>query len=630
MTESQENGDRFSGRTAWGALHLKTPLREFLRTETGGAALLLAATVAALVWANVDTASYESLWGTRLSVRLGGSGLSQDLREWVNTGLMTFFFFVVGLEARREFDMGELRERRRVVLPMVAGVGGMLVPIAIYLAINSGGSSVHGWGAAMSTDTAFALGMLTLAASHLPSRMRTYLLTVTVVDDLVALAVIAVFYSRHVRLLPLLVTAAIFVVILAVRVRGVRRGLVYALLGVAAWVAMFESGVEPIVVGLLMGLLTYASPAARDDLQRASEMFRLFREQPTAELARSATDGLASAVSPNERLQLMYHPWTSYVIVPLFALANAGIPISASFLTRALTSPITLGILIAYIVGKPVGITGSSWLLTRLTRGRVQVPVGWAAVAGGGAIAGIGFTVSLLIATLAFSGPQLEEAKLGILGSALLASALTWVIFRVTSMLPKKMKLRALLGTSEAIIDLAAPVDPDRDHIRGSNEAPVTVVEYGDFECPYCGQAEPIVRELLADFGDVRYVWRHLPLHDVHPAAQIAAEAAEAAAEQGKFWEMHDLLLDNQEQLRFRDLVRHAESLCLDMERFDADLRRHHGAARVAEDLDSADLSGVTGTPTFFINGKRHYGAYDIDTLSAAVRAARARAYLGV
>jgi protein-disulfide isomerase len=156
------------------------------------------------------------------------------------------------------------------------------------------------------------------------------------------------------------------------------------------------------------------------------------------------------------------------------------------------------------------------------------------------------------------------------------------------------------------------------------------VVEYGDFECPYCGQAEPIVRELLADFGDVRYVWRHLPLHDVHPAAQLAAEAAEAAAEQGKFWEMHDLLFDHQDQLRFRDLIQYAESLCLDMERFNADLKRHHGAARVAEDLDSADLSGVTGTPTFFINGKRHYGAYDIDTLSAAVRAARAPAYLGV
>jgi len=629
MTERREGSEEFTGRTAW-ALQLKTPLREFLRTETGGAALLLGATVAALIWANVDTSSYDSVWGTRLSVRLGGSELAQDLREWVNTGLMTFFFFVVGLEARREFDMGELRDRRRLMLPMVAGIGGMLVPIAIFLAINAGRPSAHGWGAAMSTDTAFALGMLTLAASHLPARMRTFLLTVTVVDDLVALAVITVFYSTHVRVVPLIVALAIFALVLVVRVRGERHGIVYAVLGIAAWVAMFESGVEPIVVGLVLGLLTYASPAARDDLRRAAEAFRLFREQPTAELARTASGGLASAISPNERLQLMYHPWTSYVIVPLFALANAGIAISGGFLTRALTSPITLGILAAYILGKPLGITGSAWLITRLTRGRVEVPVGWASVAGGGAIAGIGFTVSLLIATLAFDGPRLEEAKLGILGSALLASGLTWVIFRVTSMLPKKMKLRALLGTSEAIIDLAAPVDPDRDHIRGSGEAPVTVVEYGDFECPFCGQAEPVVRELLGDFGDVRYVWRHLPLHDVHPAAQLAAEASEAAAEQGMFWEMHDLLFERQDQLRVRDLVRHADELGLDVERFRADLQRHAGAPRVAEDLDSADVSGVTGTPTFFINGRRHHGAYDIDTLSAAVRAARARAYLGV
>ncbi|GAB2843702.1 Na+/H+ antiporter NhaA [Actinoallomurus bryophytorum] len=628
MTEPREAAARFSGSTAW-ARQLKTPLREFLRTETGGAALLLGATVAALIWANVDAASYESLWRTRLSIRVGGSELSQDLREWINTGLMTLFFFVVGLEARREFDMGELRDRRRLTLPLVAGVGGMLVPIAIFLSINAGRSSVHGWGAAMSTDTAFALGMLTLAASHLPARMRTYLLTVTVVDDLVALIVIGIFYSRHIRPMALLVTLAIFAVILLLRIGGQQHhGAVFAMLGVAAWVAMFESGVEPIVVGLIMGLLVYASPAARDDLQRASDLFRSFREQPTAELARTVTGGLASAISPNERLQLLYHPWTSYVIVPLFALANAGITISGGLLGRAFTSPITLGILFAYVLGKPLGITGSSWLLNRLSRGRVEVPVGWAAVVGGGAIAGIGFTVSLLIATLAFNGVELEEAKLGILTSALVASALTWAIFRVTRMLPKRLKLRALLGTAEAIIDLAAPVDPERDHIRGSGDAPVTVVEYGDFECPYCGQAEPVVRELLADFGDVRYVWRHLPLHDVHPAAQLAAEASEAAAEQGFFWEMHDLLLDCQDKLRVRDLIGYAGDIGLDVERFSADLRRHLGAARVAEDLDTADLSGVTGTPTFFINGRRHHGAYDIETLSAAVRSARARAYL--
>jgi protein-disulfide isomerase len=189
-----------------------------------------------------------------------------------------------------------------------------------------------------------------------------------------------------------------------------------------------------------------------------------------------------------------------------------------------------------------------------------------------------------------------------------------------------RLRIPALLGRSETIVDLAAPVDPERDHARGPKDAPVTLVEYGDFQCPYCGQAESVVRELLSDFGDVRYVWRHLPLNDVHPNAQQAAEAAEAAAAQDAFWEMHDVLLDNQDSLRIPDLMRYASELGLDTERFGNDLRRHTAAGRIAEDVDSADLSGVSGTPTFFINGRRHYGAYDIVTLSAAVRAARARA----
>ena len=234
--------------------------------------------------------------------------------------------------------------------------------------------------------------------------------------------------------------------------------------------------------------------------------------------------------------------------------------------------------------------------------------------------------MSLLIASLAFRGAELAEAKVGVLSAAIVASALTWTVFRLVARLPKRLKIRALFGTAQVITDLAVPVDPERDHVRGPMKSPVTMVEYGDFECPYCGQAEPVVRELLADYGDVRYVWRHLPLNDVHPNAQAAAEAAEAAAAQGAFWEMHDLLLGHQGALRPKDLVGYAADLGLDIPRFTDDLSNHAGAAQVAEDVDSADLSGVSGTPTFFINGIRHQGAYDIETLSAAVRAARARA----
>ena len=229
----------------------------------------------------------------------------------------------------------------------------------------------------------------------------------------------------------------------------------------------------------------------------------------------------------------------------MFALANAGIVINGDFLTSAFGSAITLGIVVGYVVGKPVGIFGTTWLVSRLSRERLRPPIGWAAVAGGGTIAGIGFTVALLVATLAFDGAQLEEAKLGILTAGLAASVLTWLLFRATRLLPRRLRILALLGTAETLIDLYVDVDPERDHLRGPVDAPVTVVEYGDFECPYCGMAEPVVRELLSGFAtDVRYVWRHLPLTDVHANAQLAAEAAEAAADQGAFWEMHDLLLD--------------------------------------------------------------------------------------
>jgi Na+/H+ antiporter NhaA len=614
-----------SGRTAW-ARRLETPLRSFLRTETGSAAVLLITAVAALAWVNIDTASYERVWHAQLSVRMSGAGVSLDLREWVNSGLMTFFFFIFGLEARREWDMGELRERRRLALPVLAGVGGLLIPVAIYLALNAGRPAAHGWGAAMSTDSAFALGMLALTGPRFPDRVRAFLLSVAVVDDLVSLVVIGVVYSRAISVAALAVAVGIFAVVLVLRRAGIRYGIAYAVLGIAMWVAVLKSGVDPVVVGLVMGLLTYAYPAARTDLERASEAFRSFREQPTPELARTASIGLTSALSPNDRLQQLYHPWTSYVIVPLFALANAGIVLSGSFLARAYTSPVTLGILIGYVAGKPIGITGASWLLTRLSRGRLRPPVGWAAVTGVGTIMGIGFTVSILIATLAFSGVRLQEAKLGVLSTVLAGPIVTWLVFRATSLLPRTRQVRALLGSSQTIIDLAAPVDPGRDHIRGPGRAPVTIVEYGDFECPYCGQAEPVIRELLAGHGDVRYVWRHLPLTDVHPHAQLAAEASEAAADQDAFWDMHDLLLRHQGDLLMRDLIRYASQISIDSGRFRDHLARRAGAARVAEDVDSADLSGVSGTPTFFINDRRHYGAYDIAALTTAVQAAKAAA----
>jgi Na+/H+ antiporter NhaA len=624
---SEADAPAATGHTAWSRT-LQTPFRAFIQTETGGASVLLAAAVAALVWVNLDASSYDSLWHTTLSIRLGTGSLSEDLRGWVNSGLMTFFFFVVGLEARREADVGELRERRRVTLPLLAGVGGMVVPVAIYLAINAGHPSVHGWGTAMSTDTAFALGMLAMVGPRFPDRLRAFMLTVVVVDDIVALLVIAAAYSATIDLASLGLALLFFAAAVVVRTRKARSGIVYFALGVATWVAMTKSGIDPVVVGLAMGLVTYAYPAGRSDLERATEDFRQFREQPTPELARRARVGIEGALSPNERLAQLWHPWTSYVIVPVFAFANAGIPLNPGFLGRAFSSPITLGIVIGYCVGKPIGIAGTASLVTAVSRGRLRPPVGWGSVIGAGAISGIGFTVSLLIASLAFRGPDLQEAKAGVLTSALVASALSWTVFRVIERLPTRLRTRALLGTATTILDLADPVDPERDHIRGDRGSLVTLVEYGDLECPYCGQAEPVIRALMASHTDITYVWRHLPLDDVHPHARMAAEATEAAAEQGAFWEMHDLLLAHQDALRISDLVRYAGDLGLDVDAFTDAVKERTYSARVQSDVDSADLSGVTGTPTFFINGRRHYGAFDLDTLSAAVKVAGARAHI--
>jgi Na+/H+ antiporter NhaA len=617
----------FTGRTAW-ARNLAAPVRDYLSTETGGALVLLAATLAALLWANSPWSdSYASFWNTKLSVQIGDGGISMDLRHWVNEGLMTFFFLVVGLEAKRELDMGDLRERRRIAIPVLCAIGGMSLPVLIYLAFNAGGPGAHGWGAAMSTDTAFALGVLALIVPPGATRLRVFLLSVAVVDDVVALLVIATVYTTHVDVAALGVAAGLFVVLLAIRYAPRWRSQAAVVVGTGMWVALFESGVHPTIAGLAVGLVATAYPPSRGDLERVTELARAFREQPTPDLARSAQQSVASAISANERLQYRLHPWTGFFIVPLFALANAGIHIDSDLIGDAVTSPITLGIVAGYVVGKPLGILGAAWIARRPAFHGPRLPISVPVLAGAGAAAGIGFTVSLLIASLAFHGQQLEEATIGVLLTAVLSTLSCWGVFRVVRLLPAGVRAGQLARTEDPLLDLSDDVDPERDHIRGSEDAPVTLVEYGDYECPYCGQAEVMIRELLDEFGDdLRYVWRHLPLSDVHPNAQMAAEAAEAAAAQGRFWDAHDKLIDHPDELTPGDLGKYAEDLGLDMDRFWRDIRGRDHAGRVAEDVTSADSSGVAGTPTFFINGRRHQGAYDIDTLTAAVRRVRGRA----
>lgn len=603
-------------------VHPKRDFQGILRAGALASVMLIAAVVAALVWANVG--GYEAFWTQTLGVHIGSYLLAYDLRTWVNSGLMTLFFLAVGLEARREFDLGDLRNRRALVLPITAGLLGMALPVSIYLIFNHGLDSAGAWGVAMSTDTALALGILTLLAKNAPKRARTFLLTVFVVDDVAALIIIGSLYSRPVALPPVIIAAACFAGIIFVRRinRTIGRNLA-VVLGIVMWFALLLSGIDPVVSGLAIGLATTAYVPVRTDLERATGLVRQYREAPSAQLARTAASGLADSLSENERILYSLSPWTSYVVVPIFALANAGVEMTPQLIQHSMTSAVTIGIVAGYIIGKPVSVAGTAWLVNKLSRGRIQPQVGWLSVIGSGTAAGVGFTVSLLVASIALSGLQLQEAKIGIFISVIGSAALTWVVFQTVRFIPAINRTSALVGRPDRSLDLLTPIDRTIDHVRGAKDPRVTMVEYGDFECSYCRRAEPTAQELLDRNPDVALVWRHLPLTDVHPNALRAAEASEAAGAQGAFWPMHDLLLLHQDKLSLRDLETYANEIGIDTYRFLEDLNSRAFADRVQYDIDSADKSGAAGTPTYFINGQRHAGPIDIDSLSRAINAAR-------
>jgi Na+/H+ antiporter NhaA len=587
--------------------------------DNTAAALLLAFTLAAILWANSPWAdTYWALLDTHVGFTFGDHTFELTVKHLINDGLMTFFFFIVGLEVTSEFAIGQLTDRARAAVPVVAAIAGLTVPAVVFLLFNASGENAGAWGVVISTDTAFLIGALAIIKPKYPARLRIFLLTLAVVDDIGALCVIAVFYSDSIQVVPLIISVVLIVALALVRFMPAARGPAYAVLAVALWIALFMAGIHPTLAGVAVAVLIPVFTPERTQVEQAVEMIRAFRQSPNSEYARAATRGLRESISINERLQTAVGPYVSFLVLPLFALANAGVLLDAISVTAALRSPLTWGIVAGLVIGKFIGITGATWLMQRTGAGQLAPGLTLRRIAGGAALSGIGFTISLFIVDIAIPEPgRQDQARVGVLLASVIAFALGWAIFRITDWLspPEPVGLK-----------LIRPVDPNRDHIRGNPEAPLTLVEYGDYECPFCSRATGGIDEVVGHFGDeLRYVWRHLPLERVHPRAFDAARAAEAAGLQGKYFEMGKMLFANQDDLEWSNIYRYANAIGLDIERFDEDVRVHPSKAlhRVQDDAQDAELMDLNSTPTFFVNGKRHKGPWDAASLIRALEAVR-------
>jgi NhaA family Na+:H+ antiporter len=406
------------------------PVREFLRVEAAGSILLLLAAAAALIWANSPwSASYDALWHTHLTLDVGPLHLDESLQHWVNDALMVIFFFVVGLEIKYELVNGDLRDPRTAALPIVAAVGGMVVPAGIYLALNPPGSDGSaGWGIPMATDIAFAVGVLGVLGRRIPSAARLFLLTLAIVDDIGAILVIAVFYTSDLSLTWLAIAVGLLGLMVVARLLRIWSTVVYAVLGVGVWFALLESGVHATLAGVAIGLLAPATPLLKEEVAREFAARALEDRALDADEVARLRFLLQESVSVVERLIGALHPVSAYVVLPVFALANAGVELGA--IGKVFTEPVGIGIILGLVLGKPIGIYATSFLAVRLGIAKLPEGTSWPMVLGLGAVAGIGFTVSIFIAGLSFPGAGLltEEAKIAILLASLIAAVVGVVL----------------------------------------------------------------------------------------------------------------------------------------------------------------------------------------------------------
>jgi Na+:H+ antiporter, NhaA family len=428
---------------------LRDDFAAFMQLETAGAMVLLAATVVALVLANTDAfAGLERILHAEIGISIGSWHFEQSFKHWIDDGLMALFFFVIGLEVKREIVVGELSKPRQAILPIVAAVGGMLAPALIYLSLNSRGPGAHGWGIPMATDIAFALGALSaLGSRHAPAKLRLFLTTLAIADDIGAIIVIAVFYTRGVAYQWLLVAAVLVAALWLLNGSGVDSTAPYAVLGVLVWFAFLNSGVHATIAGVLVALtiptrsqlepLEYCefAHAKLDEIEQVHDpnahVLEDDAQQKAAFEIRDVSQGIAS---PLQRMEHVLHPITTFVVLPLFALANADIRLVGLDVPHLLTQPVVLGVFFGLLVGKPLGITAFTWLCVRLGLADLPRGVSWRQILGGAILAGIGFTMSLFIATLAFKDPLLlSEAKLAVLLTSVVAGACGYIFLRFVS-----------------------------------------------------------------------------------------------------------------------------------------------------------------------------------------------------
>ena len=423
------------------------PFQDFADKQSSGGILLIAATAVALVWANSPWGeSYAALWHTKLTVGVGDASISKDLTHWINDGLMAVFFLVVGLEIKREVLVGELSSVRGAALPIAAALGGAMVPAAIYLAINAGTEGSAGWGIPMATDIAFALGVLALLGDKAPVAIKVFLTALAIVDDIVAVLVIALFYTSEISWGALGVGGIFLVALIVANLIGVGRTLVYALLGVGLWLCFLLSGVHATIAGVLLALtvpaISFINPGAflersryiLDRFEKAGENGENVLSNEERQAALHALNNAAYKLEPPlHELEHTLHPWVVFAIMPLFALANAGVQLGGG-IADALTSPVALGIVAGLVVGKQLGITLFAWLAVKSGVSELPEGIRWRHVYGAAWLAGIGFTMSLFISDLAFSDSRLvDAAKLGILVASLIAGVVGWVILRGAS-----------------------------------------------------------------------------------------------------------------------------------------------------------------------------------------------------